>query len=95
MRLIAKTNLLQAAKSIGNADLTKRTESWLDVITHNDFPTFHALNVRFPKADLVGNRIVFNLGSYRLIVGYNFQTQTLYFKHLLTHAEYDRKDWQQ
>jgi len=36
---------------------------------------------------------VFNLKSYRLIVGYNFEKQIIYYKYLLKHSEYDLGKW--
>jgi mRNA-degrading endonuclease HigB of HigAB toxin-antitoxin module len=39
------------------------------------------------------DRLVFNLGSHRLIFGVSFLRKTLFFKALLTHAEYDRETW--
>lgn len=42
--------------------------------------------------DQVGNALVFNIGgnSYRLICCVDWRRQRLYFRALLTHAEYDR-----
>jgi mRNA interferase HigB len=86
--------LILAAIQIENPDLIARVERWHYQITHNDYATFVQLRAGFPRVDLVGDRLAFNLGSYRLIVGFNFQTQTLYFKHLLSHDDYMRKGWQ-
>lgn len=38
---------------------------------------------------------VFNLGgnSFRLIAGINYESQTIFIKDVLTHAEYDKGDW--
>lgn len=45
--------------------------------------------------EAVGNFTVFNLkgNHYRLIVGVNYELQTIYYKDLLTHAEYDKGRW--
>ena len=47
------------------------------------------------SADLVGRLLIFNLlhNRYRLIVRENFRGQALFVKAVLTHAEYDRKEW--
>jgi mRNA interferase HigB len=49
----------------------------------------------FPDADLVGAVLIFNIrgNRYRLIVTGVFARQALYVKALLTHKEYDRKEW--
>ena len=57
-------------------------------------PTVEGLGLPFLSVDCVGERLAFNLGSYRLITGFSFRSQIIYFKHLLTHDEYMRKDWQ-
>lgn len=45
----------------------------------------------------VGDKVftVFNIGgnSFRLIAGVNYETQTIFVKHVLTHAEYDKEGW--
>jgi hypothetical protein len=49
----------------------------------------------YPSADLVGPYTVFNTkgNAYRLIVKIEYRWQMIFVKHLLTHAEYDRKEW--
>ena len=44
---------------------------------------------------MVGDKIVVNIGGnkYRLILFVNFARQTIYIKHVLTHADYDKGDW--
>jgi len=31
--------------------------------------------------------------EYRLIVGLNYEEQTIFYKYFLTHAEYDKEKW--
>ncbi len=85
---------MAAANSTGNADLVARVERWNQMICKGSYPTLESLKLAFPSVDRVGERLVFNLGSYRLITGFSFRSQIVYFKHLLTHDEYMRKDWQ-
>jgi len=49
----------------------------------------------FPSADLVSKCTVFNIkgNNYRLIVKIEYAKQTIYVKHVLSHAEYDKKKW--
>lgn len=52
----------------------------------------------YSDADQVGNRLIFNATSgRRLIVGVRYadsaRSGTLFVKHFLTHAEYDRGNW--
>ena len=49
----------------------------------------------FPFADQIGHILVFNIrhNRYRLIVRSSFPKQKLYVKALMTHKEYERKEW--
>jgi len=49
----------------------------------------------FPAADQIGEVLVFNVmgGNYRLITTVAYQVQRIYVKALLTHREYERKEW--
>lgn len=55
----------------------------------------HEVRKEFPSADQVGNVLIFNVlgGSYRLIVRVSWVSQRIFVKALLTHKEYDRKEW--
>jgi mRNA interferase HigB len=77
--------------AIGNAELKAKVLSWYQKANQGRFFNFVELRNVFVAVSIVDSRLVFNLGSYRLIAGFNFETQTLYFKHLLTHAEYDKE----
>jgi mRNA interferase HigB len=43
----------------------------------------------YPHADTYGTCTIFNVGGnkYRLVVKINYARQTIYVKHVLTHAE--------
>ena len=49
----------------------------------------------YRDAEVVGNFTVFNIkdNDYRLIVGINYENQTVFYKYFLTHAEYDKQKW--
>jgi mRNA interferase HigB len=70
---------------------------WFKVVQNSEFENFAVLRQTFPSADKVGNLIVFNIGGnkYRLIASIHFNRQKLYIRHVLTHREYDKGEWQQ
>ncbi|MEZ2248364.1 MAG: type II toxin-antitoxin system HigB family toxin [Microcoleus sp.] len=49
----------------------------------------------YPKAESVGNFTVFNIkgNRYRVIVDLVYDSQRIYIKYVLTHAEYDKDEW--
>ena len=49
----------------------------------------------FGTADFVGDKTVFDIGGnkYRLIAYIHYRAKIVFIKHILTHAEYDKKTW--
>ena len=68
---------------------------WFKIMRQSDFDSFDALQATFPKADKVGELIVFNIAGnkYRLIASIHFNRRKVYIRHVLTHPEYDRGGW--
>ena len=93
MNVISKPNLFAAARATKNAQLMEKVARWYELASRNDFENLVDLQRVFPSADWVGERVVFNLGSYRLICGVSFLRRTFFIKALLSHAEYDKGDW--
>lgn len=93
MNVISKTRLFLAARKSGNTQLIEKAARWYELARRNNFTNLVELQAVFPSADWVGGKIVFNLGSHRLICGVSFLRKTLFFKALLSHTEYDRGGW--
>ena len=68
---------------------------WFKLIGKQELKHFAELRALYPRADQVGNLIVFNISGnkYRLIASIHFNRQKVYVRHVLTHAEYDKGDW--
>jgi mRNA interferase HigB len=68
---------------------------WYKAARHAAWTNLADVRTAFPKADLVGKVLVFNVlhNDLRLIVVAAFPYQRLFVKELLTHKEYDRKEW--
>jgi mRNA interferase HigB len=69
--------------------------AWYAIVDKTAFKTFADLRKTFPSADLVGDKVVFNIGGnkYRLIAAIHFNRGKLYIRNILTHAEYDKEGW--
>ena len=91
--MISKANLFEAARATRNPQLVEKAARWYEVATKNDFGNFPELQRVFPSVDWVGGKLVFNMGSYRLICGVSFLRKTFFFKALLSHTEYDLGGW--
>jgi mRNA interferase HigB len=97
VRLIAKRNLFRAAVDCPD-DVQEKVRAWYNtVIRSEESESWNSLsdirNTYQRSVDQVGNFPVFNIKSYRLIVSINYKTKIIYFKHLLTHEEYDQGTW--
>lgn len=93
VNVISKTSLLAAARAKGNSQLAEKVARWYELAKRNGFDSMVELQAVFPSADRVGERVVFNLGSYRLICGVSFLRKAFFFKEPLSHAEHDRGGW--
>ena len=91
--MISKPSLFLAARATKDAKLVEKAARWYELATSNDFDNLVDLQCVFPSADWVEGRVVFNLGSFRLICGVSFTRKTLFFKALLSHSKYDQGVW--
>jgi len=78
----------------------KWLDDWWKTARDAHWTNLHDVRKAYPSVDQVGRCLVFDApGARRLIVGNYYSkpaaegTGTLYFKHFLTHAEYDRGNW--
>lgn len=65
-------------------------QAWRRLIEKEQFANFAASKSTFNSVDKVRNYFVFDIAGnrYRIIAAIHFNTQILYIRHVLTHAEY-------
>jgi mRNA interferase HigB len=74
-------------------------DAWCRTAKSSEWKSLQDIRQTYSSADgvRVGDKVftVFNIAgnSFRLIVGINYETQTIFVKHVLTHAEYDKEEW--
>ena len=68
---------------------------WYKIVKSEHFEKFNDVKKLFPKADKVGNFVVFDIGGnkFRLIAFVRYQLNRVFIRHILTHKEYDREKW--
>ncbi|MBE9214335.1 type II toxin-antitoxin system HigB family toxin [Plectonema cf. radiosum LEGE 06105] len=93
MHLISIRNL--RADTAKYPDAAEQVEAWYRVVNSASWRHLDDVRQIYPSADAVGNFTVFNIkgNTYRLIVDIDYETQTIYYKYFLTHAEYDKDKW--
>ncbi len=92
MNVTSRYNELKAAKL--HPDSVAPVTRWLTVITAADCSGLMDVRKFYPSTDQVGKTLVFNVGGnkYRLLCCVSWELRRLFFRALLTHAEYDRVD---
>jgi mRNA interferase HigB len=95
VHVISRRGLLEAAAR--HADAVGPLLAWFQVTRRAEWQGLHEVRRDFPSADQVGSVLIFNVkgNRYRLITRVQYEGQRLYVKALLTHAEYNRKEWLQ
>ena len=93
MNVISKDGMKQLTRN--HPDCATAAMQWFRIAKRANWQNFEAVRQSINSADLVGNLLLFNLrgNAYRLIVRVNFAGQRLYLKALLSHQEYDKKEW--
>jgi len=79
----------------GHPDAEEPLRSWYRTCRKAHWRNLDDVQNTYPHADVYGTCTVFNVGGnkYRLVVKINYARQTIYVKHVLTHADYDRERW--
>lgn len=95
MRIIKDKTLREAAKE-KSIDVQKAVEKWISVVKKVDWTCFEDVKKTYNRTDMVGDFLVFDLaGGHRLIISPSFSKKILFFKYLLSHAEYDTDSWKE
>ncbi|HWE49827.1 MAG TPA: type II toxin-antitoxin system HigB family toxin [Bryobacteraceae bacterium] len=74
-------------------------DAWYRVAKSATWKNLEEVRGVYPHADGVPAEekvfTIFNVmgNSFRLVTGINYEGQTIFIKHVLTHAEYDKGDW--
>jgi len=93
MYLISLRNLRNDAAKY--PDVKNQIEIWQETVNKAEWQNLEDIRKIYRDAEAVGNFTVFNIkgNDYRLIVGINYENQTVFYKYFLTHAEYDKQKW--
>jgi mRNA interferase HigB len=70
--------------------------AWFKIASDADWETFADVRNSWRNSDVVGRFVVFDIGHNRcrLIVTIIYKWRMVYIRRILSHAEYDKKEWQ-
>lgn len=75
-------------------DAKKPLQAWYKTVRKNRYSNFAELKKDFGSIDYVSKReaTIFDIGGnkYRLVTFVRYTSQTIFIKHIFTHAEYDK-----
>ncbi len=97
MNVIARPALDEAIRR--HSDTETWLNAWWKTARREQWTSLGHVRETYPRADQVDSCLVFDvLGNrYRMIVGVRYASATrggtLFVKHFLTHAEYDKDTW--
>jgi len=93
VRIISRRAIIEFAKRHRAAN--QPLDDWYRIVKKADWHNLVEVQTTFPRADLVGNCVVFNVGGnkFRLIAKIAFRRQIVYVRFILTHKEYDKEAW--
>lgn len=99
MNVISRQAIRDAKRR--HADASDWLEAWRKAARHAQWENLQDVRATYPATDQVGGCLVFDVcgNKYRFIVGVRYADAeeerggTLFVKHFLTHAEYDKNRW--
>lgn len=93
MHIISRKKLLEFSQ--GHADAFTPLDDWYRISKTASWKHLDEVRRDFSSAEAVGNFTVFNIkeNNYRLIAIIDYESQIIYVKYVLTHAEYDNEKW--
>lgn len=93
MHIISRKRLVQFSAIHADAEIA--LDAWYRTAKSAEWKNLVELKKSFPTADLVAPYTVFNIrgNHYRLIAEINYRSSTLFVRHILTHADYDKGTW--
>lgn len=68
---------------------------WCKVIEQAVWTDFASVRATFSTADQVKDFVIFNVGGnkYRIVTRIDYQYATIFIRHVLTHAQYEKGRW--
>jgi mRNA interferase HigB len=76
-------------------DAESPLRTWYQTVKAAGWTCFADVRRTYAAADLVGNKVVFNIGGnkYRLIAVIDYEGHKVFVCHVLDHKAYDKENW--
>ena len=93
MRIVSRKALREAAAK--HSEWGASLNAWYKIARNADWKNFAEVRNSWRNSDVVGRFVVFDISHNRcrLIAVIKYQWRMVYIRRILSHAEYDEKDW--
>lgn len=95
MRIISRKAIRDATAK--HQEWGASLNAWYKVTKAADWSSFAEVRNTWKRSDVVGRYVVFDISHNRcrLIATIKYKWKMVYIRHVLSHAEYDEKEWQE
>ena len=93
MRIITRRTLLAASRV--HPEIESSLDTWYRIAKKAEWKHLADVQLTWRKTDQYGSCTIFDIkgNDYRLIVWINYNSQKIFIRHVLTHAEYSKEGW--
>jgi mRNA interferase HigB len=94
MRIVSRKAIIEATAK--NSEWGASLNAWYKITKNADWKSFADVRNSWKNSDVVGRFVVFNISHNRcrLIATIKYKWRMVYIRRILSHAEYDGKEWQ-
>jgi mRNA interferase HigB len=94
MRIVSRKAIRETASQ--RAAWAASLNAWYRIAKNADWKNFAEVRNSWKNSDVVGRFVVFDISHNRcrLIATIKYKWRMVYIRHILSHAEYDEKEWQ-
>ena len=95
MRIVSRKAIREATAKHGEWGAS--LNAWFKITKNADWKHFADVRKSWKNSDVAGRFVVFDISHNRcrLIATIKYNWRMVYIRHILSHAEYDEKEWQQ
>jgi mRNA interferase HigB len=94
MRVVSRKVIRQATAK--HSEWEASLNAWFKITRNADWKNFADVRNSWKNSDAVGRFVVFDISHNRcrLIATVKYRWSMVYIRRILSHAEYEQKDWQ-
>jgi mRNA interferase HigB len=95
MRIVSRKAIRQATAK--HSEWGASLNAWYKIAKNADWKNFTDVRNSWKNSDAVGRLVVFNISHNRcrLIAAIKYKWRMVYIRRILSHAEYDEKEWRE